>query len=334
MDAAHDLHAPQQRHGNADRHADGERDAARADALPPPPDHEPHVTEKVRRVIDGRIELLTPTRFAERQPRHLAVDAVGNGGKPEEERAGDDRLVRCLRDQPGAARADEKGQRGRGVGRHPELQQRVAEHAADAAVEMPSKPAVGRLSRRAQQLPGGSSPRLTGGHVERCAGRQHQRRSSSVIRRRTCLFPQDRAANAVPHQHRGAEGGRKRLEQRRRDRDAGGDDERRQAILVGIGDRARRQPIGANGAHAIVGGASRHARISLGDREAEKSRTAVFGNEPKGGNARRSRAHNVWRRARCTRSIRMAAMAGYCVAMYGVSFPSTDSSSRCARPRL
>src|SRR5439155_6491363 len=107
-----------------------------------------------------------------------------------------------------------------------------------------------------------------------------------------------------------------------------------QAVPVGLGGRVRLQPVVRDRTHATVRGASRHARISLGDREAEKSRTAVFGNEPKGGDARRSRAHNVWRRARCTRSIRMAAMAGYCVAMYGVSFPSTDSSSRCARPRL
>ena len=91
----------------------------------------------MRRVIDGRVELLAPFRLAQRQPRHLAVDAVGDRRTPEEQRAADDRRMRGLRDEPRAARADEEGQDGGGVRADPELQQHVAEDAADPAVNVP-----------------------------------------------------------------------------------------------------------------------------------------------------------------------------------------------------
>ena len=120
-------------------------------------------------MVEERVELLAVRPFAERQPRHFAVDASGNKRTPQEQRAGDHRLLARLRHQPRAHEADRGGQH-HGVRRlEAELQQDVARHAADLA--------VGHAARASRRL--ASRNHTAGARRTRAARRPWRRRARS-----------------------------------------------------------------------------------------------------------------------------------------------------------
>ena len=140
--APHQMRAPVQEERHANRDTDEQCPARPAHALPPAPDHQAGVRHQVCHLVDGRVEPFAPGRLPEREPGHLAVDAVGNRCEPEHQRAQDHRLVRGLGKLPRAGDPDEEREKRGDVRRQPHLQQRVAEKPADLAMDVPRDPAV------------------------------------------------------------------------------------------------------------------------------------------------------------------------------------------------
>ena len=220
-------------------------------------------------MIDRRVQMLAERRLAQRQPRHLAVDAVGNRRAPEEQRAGDHRLVRGLRQQPCGGDADAQRQKGGMIRRQPETQQHVAAKAADLPVDMTRQPAVGRFPGRAQQTPRGSSSCRRCRDVERRAVGQLPRHRSRFDGAQGSPAPDNRRSRGVPREMPDAVGRRQRRDQCRSNDDAGGDAERRNHPVARVlrgGELS--QPL-------------HDARVSFAGAQSEKPRARLVGDDAK-----------------------------------------------------